>query len=135
MTNGSGTLKNSKSELILSALLCSPTVKAAALVARVPQTTIYTWLRKPEFKAEYDRRRREIISDTANYLRSLTREAADVVADIMNDPNTQAQTRLYAARTIFEYSIKLTETTDILERIEALEAKAVENGREKAGIA
>ena len=122
-------MKNSKRELILTALLSNPTVREASAAVGVPEQTIYSWLRKPEFKAEYEKRKRELMDDTRSYLQVRLQEANAVVFSIMHDSEAPSQTRLNAARTVFEYCAKLTEQADIISRLDALEAIANDDNR------
>lgn len=123
-------MKNNKQELILTALLTNPTIRQAAASIAVPETTIYTWLRKPEFKVEYERRKRELVDNTRSYLQIKLQEATDTIYKIMKDGEAPSQTRLNAARTMFEYCHKLTEQADIIARLDELEAQIKDdNGR------
>jgi len=116
-------LKNNKQELILSALLTNPTVKQASASIGVPETTIYTWLRKPAFKAEYERRKKELVDNTRSYLQVKLQEATSTIYEIMMNDEVPSQTRLNAARTMFEYCHKLTEQADIIARLDELESQ------------
>ena len=60
-----------------------------------------------------------------------TRQAQQAIApalstlrEIVEDTDEGAQARISAARSILEYSMKLTETTDILSRLDELEQLA-----------
>ncbi len=48
-------------------------------------------------------------------------EAADVLRDIMNDVTVNPQTRVTAANSLLQNSMRLKEQLDLLPRIEALE--------------
>ena len=122
-------MKNSKRELLLSALLTNPTVKAAAASVGVPETTAYNWLRAPDFAEEYTKRKRQAVSEANDYLQSKINAATEIIIKIMCDTNAPAQTRLNAARTILDTAYKIFEQTEILSRIEALEAVTDDNGR------
>ena len=120
-------MKNSKRELILTALLSNPTVREASASIGVPEQTIYSWLRKPDFKKEYDERRRQLVDDTSNYLQVKLNEATATIFELMDDKEAPAQTRLNAARTVFEYCHKFIEQRDVTDRLDALEALASED--------
>ena len=114
-------MKNSKRELLLSALLANPTVKEAAASVGVPETTAYNWLRKPDFAAEYRKRKRQAITEASDYLQSRINAATQIIDEIMNDHETPPQVRLNAAKTILETGYKIVEQSEIIDRIEALE--------------
>lgn len=125
-------MTNSKRELMLSALLANPTIRDASKACDVPERTLYTWLRRPDFKAEYDRRRGQLVQSAWNALHGRLSEAIDIVADMMRDTSTSPQIRLSAARAIIEYSLRSVEQLDILPRLEALEA-AQNGGKRQTG--
>lgn len=113
--------QNSKDEIILQALLSCSTIKQASEVTGIPEPTIYSKLRNDNFKLRYNEAKRRILDGTVNMLRSQLQSATATIINIMNDTSVAAQTRLNAARSVFDYSIKLTEQTEIFERLEALE--------------
>ena len=119
-------MKNSKRELLLSALLTSPTVRDAAATVGIPETTAYNWLRKPDFADEYKQRKRQAVAEASDYLQSRINAATQIIDEIMNDDETPPQVRLNAAKTILETGYKIIEQTEIIARIEELEAS---NGR------
>jgi len=120
---------NSRRELLLNVLLVCPTVREAARVANCAESAIYAWLKKPDFKSELDMRRAEMVTDTKNYLQSRLRETTDVIFNIMNDSEASPQTRLNAASEAFRNTLKLIETSDILNRLDALEVAQNEDKR------
>ena len=65
-----------------------------------------------------------VIIGIAEYamLRGSLEDATSVVRELMADPLAPPQTRLNAARTTLEFTLKATEQLDILTRLEALEA-------------
>ena len=48
--------------------------------------------------------------------------AVAVLREIMEDRDENGQVRVTAARSVLEYGLKMTETTDILTRLDELEA-------------
>ena len=122
-------MKNSKRELLLSALLTNPTIKEAALSVGIPETTAYSWLRKPDFAEEYKKRKRQAVSEASDYLQSRISAATKIIDDIMSDTETPPQVRLNAAKAIIDTSYKIIEQAEIIARIEALEAVNEDSGR------
>jgi len=122
-------MKNSKRELMLSALLTNPTVREAALVSGVPEQTLYGWLRKPDFMDEYKQRKRQVVAEASDYLQSQINAATQIITSIMNDTDTPPQVRLNAAKAIVETGYKIVEQAEIITRIEALEAVSSDNWR------
>ena len=122
-------MKNSKHELLLSALLSCPTIKEAAISTGIPEATCYRWLRDPQFDAEYKSRKRQAIAEASAFLQSKISAATRIIDEIMNDILTPPQVRLNAAKAIIETGYRIIEQGEILERIAALEALANDNER------
>lgn len=123
--------KFTKNERITIALLENPTIELAAKAAEVSEATIYRRLSDPEFKREYDSRRRQIVEAACGALQGKISGAVSTLATIMEDCATSAYVRVQAASTILEYSVKTFEIMDVLPRLEALEMDA--QRRERMG--
>jgi len=63
-----------------------------------------------------------MLNNTVTYLQVKLQEATETIVNIMNNDETAPQIRINAARSVFDYCIKLTEQTEIINRLEALEA-------------
>ena len=113
-----------KDELIISALIGNPTVRAAAAACGVSETQIYARLRNAAFKEKYDAARRELLEQSTAYIQGIVSEAIQKMRDVMNDPDASQQVQLNAAEAITRNSLKLTEQADILAQIAELK-KAV----------
>jgi len=127
-------LNNSRREILLAALLTYPTVREAAAATNISESAIYAWLKKDDFKAELNARRSELVTDTKNYLQSRLREVTDTIFAIMNDTGASPQTRLNAASEAFRNTLRLIETSDILIRLDALEAAINGDNRSVKGV-
>jgi len=126
---GGDTVKNSKRELLLSALLTHATVREAAASVGIPETTAYNHLRDAEFSAEYRQRKREAVAEASAFLQFRLTEAAGVIQFLMNDTKQSGRTRLDAARTLLEFGFKAYTDDEILARIEVLEQSMDESGQ------
>ena len=111
-------------ERALTALLSCPTMKAAAAAAGIDYRTIRRYMQNPEFIAEYRRITTELLTDARLRAQQAISPALETLSRICEDDQAKKMERIAAARSILEWSIRLTEMTDIVERIEALE----ENG-------
>jgi len=105
----------------LAALISNPTIRAASQACGVSETQIYTYLRDPEFKTKYDATRRELLERNTAALQSHLGAAIQTMGDLCVDPDASAQVRLNVADAIIRNTLKLTEQTDIIGRISALE--------------
>ena len=108
-------------EIILAALLSTPTVRAAAEACGVSESVIYSRLKEPDFKDRYDKERREMLTQSAAALQTHLGAAIEAMGEIVNDKETNPQTRLNAAEAVIRNTLKLTERTDVLDRLDALE--------------
>lgn len=114
-------IKKTKDEKIIAALIANPTVRAASAACGVSESQIYARLRTPEFKARYDGARRELLERNTAALQGHLAGAIEVMGEICQNTDTAPQVRLNAADAIIRNSLKLTEQNDILTRLEALE--------------
>lgn len=116
-----------KQQKALLALLTEPTRAKAAATAGITVKTLRSYLDDPEFQAEYKKAFSSMVEDATRQAQQALAPALSTLREIVEDGGENAQARVSAARSILEYSMKLTEQLDILERIEALE-DAVKEG-------
>lgn len=120
--------KAARREQALVALLNYPTIKEAALGCNQAEVTLRRYMADPDFRTEYDARRRQLVEAACGALQTRMGAAADTLAELMDCPAVPPQTRLGAARMILEFGLKTVEVLDILPRLEALEkARKLEN--------
>lgn len=112
--------REQKDELILLALLSNPTIRKASQACGVSESQIYERLRSKEFKARYDKLKRQMLAQGTGYLVGVAGEAMEKIRAIMNDPEASKQTQLNACDTILRNCLRYTETTDIITALEDL---------------
>lgn len=105
----------------LAALLTSPTREKAAEAAGITSKTLRSYLAIPEFQEEYKKAFAGLVEDATRQAQQALAPALSTLQEIVEDGGEAAQARVSAARSILEYSLKLTEQLDVLERIKALE--------------
>lgn len=115
-------MKRIRDETIIEALLTSATARSAAAKLGINEQTIYRRKRETEFIRKYEETRRERTEMAINALQSTAHAAVETLAQIMRDKNAPAQTRVNASAEILRQNVKYTEMSDILEKIERLEA-------------
>lgn len=110
-----------KDELIISALISTSSLRAASAACGICETQIRKRLNDDEFKNRYDRERRELLRQNATALQGYMSQAISTIAGVMSSKTASEQTKLNAAEAIIRNSLKLTEQTEILERLDKLE--------------
>lgn len=108
-------------EQSLIALLEYPTISTAAKACGLSESTLYRRLADPEFKAELEKRRLQVVESACNSLQGRMSEAVEALASIMNDGKAGKIARVNAAKAILEFGLRSVEVMNILPRLEALE--------------
>ena len=110
-----------KKQKALLALLTQPTKEKAATAAGITSKTLRGYLAEADFQAEYKRAFSGLVEDATRQAQQAIAPALSTLREIVEDGEENAQARIYAARSLLEYSLKLTESTDILNRLDELE--------------
>ena len=92
--------------------------------AKINKTTYYKWLKDPEFKAELDRRRDEVVSDAFGILSQGLTKAVENLVELLD--HTDDRLKRMACKDVIEYIIKHKETEDLDERLTAIEQRLSE---------
>lgn len=114
-----------KQQKALLALLTNPTKEKAAAAAGITSKTLRGYLADPEFQAEYRKAFAGMVEDATRQAQQAIAPALSTLREVVVDSGESSQFRISAARSILEYSLKLTEQNDILAKLQELE-KAVE---------
>lgn len=109
---------------ILSALISTPTISAAASALGIGERTIFRRLENPSFRAEFDRLQRETVTAACTALNARVAGAIETMDEVMRNGENSPQTRLSAARAILDSAFKAAEIVDIQNRLDALERRA-----------
>lgn len=110
-----------KMQRALLALLTQPTKEKAAAVAGITSKTLRGYLADEEFRREYRRAVSGLVEDATRQAQQAIAPALSTLREIVEDTDKNAPYRISAARSILEYGLRLTETTDILDRLDELE--------------
>jgi DNA-binding transcriptional MerR regulator len=121
---GHGAKFGRKKEEAVAALLSQRNIEEAARAVGVTPSTLLRWQKIPEFRDEYRRARREVVSQAVAWLQQSTGFATSAILKLMSDPNVPPAVRLRAAELVHALSNKGIELEDLLERLEALEKAA-----------
>lgn len=110
-----------KQSAFLQAMLEQSTVTKAAEVAGITRGTAYRYLKEPKFKAELTRRRGECIDNTVRFLQGKLAFCSETLIKIVENPAASDQVKINAISAIFANCRAMTETADIIQRLEQLE--------------
>ena len=108
-------------EQIIAGLLVTGTVTATAKQLGMTRAGIYKAMQEESFNEAYSRAKQHLLQEVCNNLVSTLLEAVDVTKSIMNNTDNSPQIRLNASQILFNTCIRLTEQTEVLQRIEKLE--------------
>ena len=112
----------------IAALLCEPTVEAAARTARVGARTLGRWLQRPDFAEELARAAREAMTGAMKSLQAASVEAVETLRAILADEEGPTTARVSAARVVLEQSQRAMEREELEGRIVDLEREVAERG-------
>lgn len=108
-------------EKLLAALLTSRSKKEAAAAAGIAERTMRAYFEDPEFCQRYREAFAGVIEDATRQAQALLMPALSTLQTVMEDEEIPAQARITAAKSIIDYSLKLTEQADVLEQLRELE--------------
>lgn len=108
-------------EKLLAALLTSRTKKEAAAAAGISDRTMRSYFEDKEFCQRYREAFAGVVQDATRRAQQLLEPALSTLQTVMEDEEIPAQARITAAKSIIDYSLKLTEQADILEQLRELE--------------
>ena len=109
-------------ERAIIALLSEPTLRAAAVSAGISETTLWRWLKDPDFALAYREARKEVIEQATAQLQALASEAVRTLGQILRDDKAAPHVRASAAARVLALAYKSRELDDLESRLETLEA-------------
>lgn len=107
----------------LAALLTAPNKAAAAQAAGISPRTLRAYLADPSFRQEYQRAFAELLEDATRQAQQALAPALHTLKEIAEDAEAPPAARISAARATLEYGLRLTEATDVLQRLDELEER------------
>lgn len=116
-----------KQTSFLKAMLEESTIGKAAEKANISRETARKYLKDPGFKAELEKRRSECLNDTVRFLQSKLTVCSEQLVRIIENENTADQVKINAINTVFSNFKTMSETAEIIARLEEIE-KLVREG-------
>ncbi len=121
--SGSSEKLSPKQEAAVLALL-TRNVEEAARVSGVTPRTLFRWQKEPAFDAVYRAAKRSAFGQAIARLHHLSSAAVSTLGKVMLDSTTPPATKVRAADSIINHTIKAIENEDIQARLTALEQAA-----------
>jgi hypothetical protein len=115
--------KVTRQQKAIAALIETSTIKEAASLAGVGQTTIFRWLQDPQFRRAYKDARSRLVDVAISQVQKICVEAVLVLQGVMNDKKLVPGPRVSAARAVLDFAMKGVELEDLKDRIEKLEER------------
>lgn len=131
-TNGHGEKASRKKEALICALLVEPTVEQAAKKVGIGTTTAFRWMQEPTFQDDYREARRMAVTQAISQIQQASTEAVQTLRNVMANEDAPPASKVSAAKTVLEMSLKAVELEDLATRIERLEHSVAQNGRWQA---
>jgi len=118
---GHGAKIGRKTEEAIVALLTTRTTEEAARAVNVSTKTLLRWQKEPEFDAAYRAAKRAAFGQSIARLHYLSSAAVSTLGKVMLDATTPPATKVRAADSILDHTLKAIETEDIEARVGELE--------------
>jgi hypothetical protein len=115
-----------KREQAIANLLTAPSIEEAARRTGVSDKTLRLWLGQPDFAQLYRRARQQVLEHAVGILQATSRQAVEALVRNLSCGRPGAE--IAAANHLLEKSLQAVEQFDVLTRLEALEARAAQQG-------
>lgn len=122
-----------KQEKVIDAMLRCKTLKEVSEETKTPPRTLYTMLKDNDFKTKLNDAKSTMLTQAISKLNYYTSICVDILANIALDETQNGQIRVSACRGLLDMTVKLNEQVDIVARLNVLEERQAENGRDLAG--
>lgn len=107
-----------KEQQALEALLVCGTRKEAAMMAGITEKTLRKYINSVEFQREYKAFYRGKLKDAARKSQAKMNAVMETFYTISQNKEESTMARIAAGRAYCEYSLRMTEITDIIEDLE-----------------
>lgn len=120
--------KYSKKQVdFILAMLETGNILKSSKIANITETTAHKWLQN-RLADEINQIRKSYIEENLKRLEYASIKATNHIIDILEDKECSKSIKLNASKTILDYTLKIREQTDIIERLEKIEKGIEANG-------
>lgn len=120
-TKKGGDLTRQKDEAILAALISCGSIRKAAKIAGVAESTVRKRLNDETFRERYEQAKDGILSEACDALSARLTLAIDTLSEVLADTENAASVRVSAADAMLRHGLRYVEAANILARLDALE--------------
>lgn len=120
-------VETAKREKYLVALLTSSTKTEAYKTAHISKATANRIEQDPGFIDQYNKVRRQAMTQASDKLQGLASKAVDTLATILDSEQATPTDRTRVAKIILDGAYQAQQTQDILERLDKLEQEQAED--------
>ena len=113
---------NKKQVDFIFAMLETGNISKSAKIANITETTAFKYL-KNGLSEEINRIRKEYIEESLKRLEYASVKATDTIINILEDKTCSNSVKLNASKAILDYSLKIREQTDIIEKLNNIEKR------------
>lgn len=110
------------------AILASASLEEARRQVWAAKATFYGWMKQPEFQAELNRQRQEMIDGAIERLKGGITCAVDKLLELVR-LDRRPHIQLRAAQVLLDHGIQLVKLKEFEERLETLERVITSEGR------
>ena len=108
-----------RQQRLLTEMVQTTDTQAAARATGIGRSTVYRWLREPDFADELARRRNKVLNEALESVKNLTTRAARELGALLDTEDERLRRQI--CRDILSHSIKIRELEEIEQRLTRLE--------------
>jgi hypothetical protein len=128
---GHGAKFGRKKEEAIAALMVQQNTEEAARAVGIAPKTLLRWLQIPEFQTALRDAKLAAFSQTTGRLHQMSSTAVSILGKVMVDPATPPATKIRAADSILNHTIKTIETENLEVRLSELERATEASGNKR----
>lgn len=115
----------------MSELFTSSSISEAIRNTKISSRTAYRWMREDdEFRRELQNRKTKALEEVSTQMQVGFSDAVEELLQIIRNNRVSAQVKINAIDCLFRNAKPIMEEVDILNRLQAVEAKIQEEGEE-----
>ncbi len=113
---------NKKQVDFIFAMLETGNISKSAKIANITETTAFKYLKKG-LAEQINKIRKQYIEESLKKLEYASIKATDTIINILEDEKCTNSIKLNASKTILDYSLKIREQTEIIEKLNNIEKR------------